>query len=397
MNLIRKALIAAVFIGVALVIAWAYRPAPALVSVATASRGPLQEVVEEDGRTRIRERYVVAAPVPGYMQRLALHVGDPVQRGQVLISVEALPMVALDTRARAEAQARVAQAAAALRASEVDAQAVAATAALAVREQARLRPLFDTGGVSKGQYDRAAAEADRASAALKSARAAIDVARYQKAAAEAALQYVAGDRRSGGQVAIVSPVNGVVLGVEQESEGVVSAGQALLTVGDPRSLELVTDVLSTDAVRIRPGMKVQVERWGGEGSLEARVRTVDPVAFTKISALGVEEQRVQVVSDLLTPSERWATLGDAYRVETRFVLWEADRVLRVPHSSLFRDGERWAVFEVDEQRIRRRHIQLGHRGMLFAEVLAGLDADARVVTYPDDQLADNAHVTIREQ
>jgi HlyD family secretion protein len=191
-------------------------------------------------------------------------------------------------------------------------------------------------------------------------------------------------------------VQAVVLEVQREDEGVVTAGQPIMTIGDPRSLEIVVDVLSADAVRIRPGMTMKLERWGGDVPLAARVRTVDPTAFTKVSALGVEEQRVKVVGDLVTPPEQWSTLGDAYRVEASFVLWESDDVLRVPHSSLFRSGHGWAVYTVTDGRAALRPVKVGHLGLLHAEVVGGLDEGQVIVTYPDDQLQDGARVEIRE-
>lgn len=396
MKIARKVILIAAALIVAGLIAWAYRPEAVLVSVARVGQGPLQVLVEEDGQTRIHERYVVTPPVAGYMRRVIVHVGDRVNAGDPLVTLEPLPPVSLDARSRAEARAGVARAAAAVRAAEVDAQAAAASATFAIGEQARLRPLFDTGAVSKTQYERAASEADRAHSALVAARAAIDIARYEKQAAETALRYAAGERNQTEKIVVTSPVTGAVLDVLRESEGVVTAGQPLLTVGDPRSLELVTDVLSSDAVRIKPGMKVLVERWGGDEPLEARVRTVDPTAFTKVSALGVEEQRVKVVSDLVTPPDRWTSLGDAYRVETRFVIWEASDVLRIPHSALFHVGDKWALFVARNGRVQRRFVSLGQRGVYFAEVTQGLQEGDFIVTYPDDRLADGTRIGIRE-
>jgi HlyD family secretion protein len=242
-----------------------------------------------------------------------------------------------------------------------------------------------------------AAEAERADAMLKSARAAVDVARHELDAARTALRYSAASGPAATErIRVVSPVSGRVLSVLREDEGVVAAGTPVLAVGDPRSLEVFVDVLSSDAVRIRPGMDVWLERWGGDAPLEARVRTVEPTAFTKVSALGVEEQRVRVVADLVSPPEAWSRLGDGYRVEARFVIWHDDDALRVPHSSLFRVGEGWAVFVVDEGRAVRRRVSVGQRGALHAQVLEGLSAGQTVITYPDDRLADGTRVGVRE-
>lgn len=392
----RKILLLVIAVFVTLLIVWSYRPAAMPVSVVMVSRGPLQVLVEEDGQTRIRERYTVTPPVSGYMRRVDLHVGDAVAAGQVLFRLEPLPPGALDARARAEAEARVSRAQAALRTAQVDAEAALASATLAAREQARLGQLLESGQVARAQYDRTAAEKDRATAGLAAARAAIDMARYEKQAAETSLRHAAGERGGAGEIAVPSPIGGTVLDIRRESEGVVAAGEPVLVVGDPRSLELVTEVLSADAVRIRPGMQVQVDRWGGGEALEARVRTVAPLAFTKVSALGIEEQRVRVVSDLVSPATSWAALGDAYRVETRFVLWESPAALRVPHSSLFRNGDGWAVFVVQDGRAQRRSVRIGQRGVLHAEVIDGLREGDAVVTYPDDRLGDGVRVKNRE-
>lgn len=394
MKAARRLVLAAIALALVAALAWAYRPGAVSVTAATVARGPLEVVVEEDGRTRVRERYAVTPPVTGYLRRVALHAGDAVRAGQALFELEPLPAAALDARSRAEARARVAGAAAAERAARAQVDAAATAADLALRERARLQPLFESGQVAKSQYDRAIVEAERADAALSAARAAVEVARHEQQAAATALQYAAGER-SGGRMTVTAPVGGVVLRVHREDEGVVAAGTPIVTIGDPASLELVTEVLSVDAVRIRPGMAVRVERWGGDAILEARVRTVDPGAFTKVSALGVEEQRVEVVSDLATPRDAWAGLGDAYRVETRFVIWRGEDVLRVPHSSLFRHGDDWAVFAVEDGRLAQRSVTLGQRGLLYAEVLAGLAAGDVVVTYPDDTLASGARVEVR--
>lgn len=385
-------------VGLAAALLWAYRAPAVAVAVTAADRGPLEVVVEEEGRTRIRERFVVAAPVAGYMQRVALHAGDEVRAGDVLFTLEPLPPVALDARARAEAEARVTQAAAAERAAQSEHQAAAADADFTERERARLRPLFDTGQIARTQYDRAAADSERARAALDSARARVDVAQQELRVAQIALRYAAGDRSAARErVAVRSPSDGVVLEVQHEDEGVVASGQPVLAVGDRRSLEIVVEALSADAVRLATGMTVWLERWGGAAPLEARVRRVEPTAFTKVSALGVEEQRVEVVADLVSPAPQWRALGDGYRVEARFVLWRSESALRVPHSSLVQAGDGWAVFVVDDGRARLRPLVLGQRGAGFSEVSEGLAEGDWVVTYPDDRLDDGVRVQVRER
>ncbi len=373
-------------------IALAYR-APAIdVATVDVARGTVQVVIEEDGVTRVRERYTVTPPVTGYVARLDFHVGDAVKVGQTLFSLEPLPSASLDARTRAEATAAVARAEAAQRAAETAALAAQASADFARSEVRRLKPLMQTGAISRNQYEQALAEANRTAANLASARSAIEVARYEHVSAETALNYAGGARQSGQRLVVTSPVSGSVLAIQREDEGVVQAGTAMLTIGDPHSLEVVVDVLSADAVRLRPGMAVWLERWGGDTALEARVREVEPTAFTKISALGVEEQRVRVIADITAPEDQWQRLGDAYRVEARFVLHGQTDVLRVPHSALFRKGDQWSVFVVDSGQARLRAVKPGARGLQFTEIRHGLHDGDAVIAYPDDRIADGVRV-----
>lgn len=384
--------IAAVVVAV---LFYAFRPQPLMVDGAPVERGPLQIVVEEEARTRVIDRFVVSAPVAGYLQRITLRAGDAVRAGAPLLVIEPMPSDVLDPRARAAAEARVAAAQAALRAAEEQADAARAGADLAEAEFARAARLYESRQVSAELADRSQAEARRSAAALRAARHAVDVARYELEIARTALAHSTTARGAQEGIAVSSPVDGRVLRLRRESEGVVVRAEALLEVGDPRALEVVAEVLSDAAVRITPGTRVLLERWGGSGALEARVRTVEPSGFTKISALGVEEQRVLIVADLVSPPADWAALGDAYRVEARFVLWEEDDVLQIPASALLRSGGGWVVFVIDGERVRLRHITVGQRGGLRAQVLDGLQEGERLVTHPDEALTDGAHIVER--
>lgn len=391
----RRLFLIAVAVLIAGAIVYAYMPRPVEVSVTTVSRGYMSVSVEEEGHTRVRERYVVTAPVSAYAPRLLLHVGDGVQANQVLTELEPLPPGVLDVRSRAEAQARVAQARAALRAAQTNADAAQASAEYAARELQRVRSLKPSGAVSQAAVDQADADARRTAAMQASAKSAIEVARYDLTAAETALRYTVGTRNPDGErVKVTSPVDGVVLAVNHEDEGVVGSGQPLLTVGDPHSLEIVVDVLSSDAVRIRPGTRVLFTRWGGDHPLEGRVRSVEPVAFTKISALGVEEQRVWVIADFMSPEKDWLRLGDGYRLDTQFLIWESKDALRVPSSALFRNGDHWQVMVVRDGRLKLQAVQIGERGELYAQVLGGLAAGDEVITYPDDTLHEGERASI---
>ncbi|HET7650732.1 MAG TPA: efflux RND transporter periplasmic adaptor subunit [Gammaproteobacteria bacterium] len=387
MKLYRRLVLIGIAALIVAAIAYAYLPRPVDVSVTTVSRGDMAVSVEEEGRTRVRERYIVTAPVAAYAPRITWHVGDGVQAGQVLTQLEPLPPGVLDVRSRAAAQARVDQARAALRSAQTNADAARASADYAARELKRITSLKSSGVVSQAMLDQAEAEARRTSAMQGSAKSAIEVARYDLTAAETALRYTVNARSAGGErVDVTSPVNGVILAVQHEDEGVVTSGQPLLTVGDPHSLEVAVDVLSPDAVRIRAGTRVLFTRWGGDRTLEGRVRTVEPVAFTKISALGVEEQRVWIIVDFVSPEKEWIRLGDAYRLDARFLIWESKDALRVPSSALFRNGDSWQVMTVHDGRLLLQDVRIGERGDLYAQVLGGLSAGDKVVTYPDDTL-----------
>lgn len=388
-------ILAAVALVAALV--WGFMPRPVPVDVAAVSRAPLRVTIEEEGRTRVIDRYVVSAPVAGYARRIDLRVGDTVSKGEMLVDIEPLRSTVLDPRSRAEAEARMAAAQAAARAAEQNLRAAAADAEMARREFARREALALENRIAREERDRAEAAMQRSEAVHRSAAFALEVARYELQAAQAVLQHSAA--RSAGepseQLAVNAPVNGRVLGIPRKSEGVVASGQALIEIGDPRALEVEVEVLSADAVRILPGMAVEFTRWGGGDALQGVVRTVEPTGFTKISALGVEEQRVLVIADIRSPADAWSRLGDGYRVEASFVLWQDDDVLQIPASALFRHDGGWAVFSVTEGRAQARRVTVGHNNGFAAEILEGLEADEQVIVHPSDAVDDGVRVVLR--
>jgi HlyD family secretion protein len=369
----------------------ALRPEPVAVSIAHAERAPLAVTVEEEGRTRVQERYDVSAPIAGWSPRITLEPGDAVRVGDVLVALRPAPASALDPRARAEARAGVERARAALEAEQARLEAARATSDFARAENRRVAALHADGQVSESEVDRAAAEARRAEAALESARYAVDVARQELAAARARLEY-AGRTDAPERVPVESPADGRVLAVHHESQGVVRAGEDLLTVGNPASLEVVVEVLSADAVRIRPGMPVRFHAWGGDTPLEGRVRRVEPSGFTEVSALGVEEQRVRVIADITSPFDEWRRLGDAYRVEAEFILWSGEDVLQIPAIAVFRDGDGHAVYVIRDGVARRQAVEIGHRGGLAVEIRGGLAAGDAVVLQPGDAVEHGVRV-----
>jgi HlyD family secretion protein len=377
---------------VLLLLAVALWPGTTLVDVAPVARGPLQVTVDEEGETRVRERFVITAPAAGRVARIELEPGDRVARGKtVLATIRPAP---LDVRARAEAAAALEAAEANAGRARAERERAEQALRLARSELLRHRTLFAQGVVSQQALEAQEVAVRQSEEAQRAAAFAAAAAEHEREMAAARLQPSA----DGGAkpIEIVSPVDGAVLKRYRESDGVVAAAEPLLEVGQPGDLEIVSDLLSTDAVRVRPGQPARVEQWGGEEPLSGRVRRVEPSGFMKVSALGVEEQRVNVILDLDGPPEARASLGDGYRVEVRIVVWEREGVVKVPTSALFRRGERWAVFAKDGGRARLRELEIGQRNALEAEVLGGIDPAAQVIVHPSDSLADGARVRTRD-
>lgn len=385
-------------IGVAaiVVIGMAFRPQPVWVDAATATRQPLEVTIVEEGRTRVQDRYVVSAPVAGYLRRIELEVGERVKQGQLLTRLEPLRSEALDPRSLAEAQARVAAAQASLAAAEQQVAAAEADDKLASQELVRIRQLAEKQLVSVEVLQQTEAAATRAAAALRSSRFGVDVARHELQAARMRVSVSASSGADSGSdlVSILAPVSGAVLQRLRQSEGVVSPGQALLELGDPAALEVVVDVQSFDAVQIQPGTEVRLTGWGGE-PLMALVRTVEPVGFTQVSALGVEEQRVRVVLGMTSPREQWALLGDGYRVDAHFILWRSDDVLVVPESAIFRRGGDSFVFVIDSDVAVQRAVSTGRGDGFRIGIVDGLTEGEQVVRHPDNSLSDGVRVRSR--
>jgi HlyD family secretion protein len=386
-----RVLIAVIAIGGLLAVAlW---PRAAIVDLATITRGPLVVTVDEEGVTRVRDRFVVSSPVAGRVLRIELDPGDVVKRGQTVAQVRAEAAPLLDERARAEAQAAVESAKAALGRARAEEQAARATVARLHRELTRVRELADSRVVSAQELDTHEAELKVADESLNATVFAVQAAIFDLQRAQARLMPTTA-QATGRVVAAASPVGGVVLKRIRESESIVPAGDPLLEIGDPMRLEIVSDLLSTDAVRVKPGSRAIVEQWGGDSSLDAIVRRVEPAGFTKISALGVEEQRVNVILDFVDPSAACG-IGDGYRVEVRIVLWEMQNVLKVPTSALFREGKQWAVYRLGEDHARRTIVGIGHQTGQEAEITTGLAPNDRVIVHPGDTLRDGARVKSR--
>ena len=376
-------------------LAFALWPTPVEVDVAAVSRGPLVVTVEEEGRTRVRDRFIVSAPVTGRVLRIELEPGDRVRRGDVVARVQAEAPPLLDTRTTAEAQAAIDVARAELGRVRAEEQRAEAAMTQAQRELERARRLTAAGVLSTQELDVREVEARLAEKVWNAATFAARAASAELQRAEARLT-PASPRARTGAVAVAAPEDGVVLRRLRESESFVPAGEPLVEIGDPALLEIVVDLLSTDATRIRQGARAAVHpQTGAEAPLDATVRRIEPSGFTKVSALGVEEQRVNVVLDLADQAGEDTVLGDAYRVEVRIVVWEAPDVLKVPMSALFRAGDQWAVYEVRDGLAQRTIVELGQQTGREAEVLAGLDEHARVIVHPGDAVRDGTRVKQR--
>lgn len=382
------ALLLAVAVGLG---AWTLWPRPLPVEVLPVSRGPLTISFTEEGRTRLRERYLVSAPLAGTVERIELEPGDSVTAGATVAHLRPSASALLDPAGRAGTQAQWRAADGALRAAQADVAAAATHRDEVVAQQQRAERLARDQLVSAQFLDEARARAGIADAALRSAQARSHAARMQRDAIGAALaQEGHSSTAEGTRIALPAPVDGRVIRRFVESEGPVAAGAPLLEIGDPSVLEVEVDVLTSEATRIAAGTPVRLEGWGG-GALEGRVRAIEPGAFTKVSALGVEEQRVMVLVEL-AEHRGAAALGDGFRVDARFQVWHDDEVLGVPTAALFRDGPHWAVYAVEGGRAHLRRVRLGHVGVEAAEVLEGLEEGAGVVAWPGDRVRDGLRV-----
>ena len=372
-------------------------PRPVAVDVAEIRRGPLVVTITDDGRTRIRERYVVSAPLSGRLVRIRLKPGDPVVAHQTqLTTIEPADPTLLDPRAIAQAEARVKSAEARL--GQANPRFDSAKVALnhAETEFGRIQKLVDKNAGSQQELDNLKVAFQQAGNEYEASRFEVEIAGFELEVARAALTHGTNGKPSGDwSFPLTSPISGCVLRVFQESATIVNPGDRILEIGEPADLEVEVDVLSRDAVRIRPGSRVMLEQWGGSESIAARVRLIEPSAFTKVSALGIEEQRVNVIIDFADTPECRPPLGDGYRVEAAIVEWESDHVLTVPAGALFRIDDDWAVFVVQRNRAKLTKVELGHRNDNDAEVVQGLEEGNRVILYPGDRIENGISIEER--
>jgi HlyD family secretion protein len=388
---------------------YAFWPRPVTVSMAEVARGQMLVTIEDEGETRVKDAYTISAPLAGRVARFEGSVGDSVIAGKTVVAtIQPSDPAFHDVRTQSELEAAVKAAEAALDLAKAQVASAEAARDFAVAERKRAEELAKRGTMSKSARDRARMEARTKGAALAEARAAVRVRTFQLENARAAL-LAPGGAVAGAPIPtpgatarrccfeVKAPVSGTILRIYRESEAVVQAGAPLVEIGDPADLEIVTDLLSTDAVLVAVGDPVLIDGWGGEKSLNGKVRRVEPFGFTKTSALGIEEQRVNVVIDFTDPPADWRRLGHGYRVIARIVRWKGEDVLRVPLTALFRSGTDWVLFKAVDGRAQRTTVKVGQINTQWAEVQGGLAAGDTVLLHPSAAITDGTRVIPRAQ
>jgi len=384
-------LVALVALGL---LAWTLMPAPVAVSATEVKAGRFVETVEEEGRTRLRDSFTVSAPIGGFLLRVMLEAGDPVELGDVVFRMEPYPAPALDARSLELARENLSAARARLETARANLETERVEAGFAESEFERYRQLRERELVSAAEMERVRSIRDRQRATVRASEHAVEVARFEVESARAVLDIASGQRPEEDQplLEVRSPSAGLVLKRHRCCEGAVNAGEPVLEVGNLDDLEIQVDLLSMDAVRVRPGMRVLVTGWGGDETLQGTVRRVEPAGFTRVSALGVDEQRVPVIVDFADVRSAADQLGVGFRVEAEFLLWEGDDVIQVPTSALFRSDGRWSVFVVADGRAQQREVSTGRRSGMVTQILDGLEPGEIVVTHPGDRVQDGVRV-----
>jgi HlyD family secretion protein len=382
-------------------LAFAFRPQPVQVDFAQVTRGPLVVSIDEEAETRVRDVFVVSAPVTGRLRRIESDVGDTVIADEtIVVRIEPADPSFLDVRSASQARAAVQSAESALILAKAELEEAIAEREFAEGELRRAEQLIRSQTISQRALDDAQRLFKTRAAAVTTARAAVGMSEFELAEARARLVSPIETQALHGAcdcISIPAPLTGQILRLLHESETVVPAGEPLVEIGNADSLEIVVDLLSSDAVRVEPGLKVIIDEWGGASPLTGVVRRIEPYGFTKVSALGIEEQRVNVIIDINEPREQWQRLGHGYRVETRIVLWHGTDVLKVPLTALFRDGDAWAVFVEEAGRARRRHVEVGHSNGLEVEITSGLSDGERTVVHPSDRIVEGIGLTARRE
>ncbi len=396
----RRLLYLVVALAIAGAVFYAFQPRPLAVDLAEVTVAPMMVTIDEEGRTQVREVYVVSAPVAGRKLRITKKVGEAVKaRETILAAIEPSDPAFLDVRSSAEAKARIKAAEAARTLAEAELQRMLAELKFARADLARAQVLAKKGTISKREMERAELGVRTREAAVSTARAGLRVKQFDLETASAALIDPGMNGKTGAAdccVNVRSPIDGQILRVVRESAAVVPVGAPLVEVGNPDALEIIVDLLSSDAVQVQTGDDVIIEDWGGGEKLTGRVRRIEPTGFTKISALGIEEQRVNVLIDFADPGQDHTRLGHGYRVETRIVIWRGEEILQIPMSALFHHGNDWAAFTVQDGRAHLKTLQIGKTNGLQAQVLGGLTSGDKVVQHPSDVLTDGRKIVARQ-
>ncbi len=374
-------------------------PRPVTVDIMPAAKGELIVTVDEEGKTRVRDVYELSAPVTGRLRRIQVDVGDATTYNDTVIAeIEPIDPEFLDPRSEAQAEAEIRAAQSAQELAKAEVNQAQAELDFANAELDRARELASNNTISQRELDQAERLFKTQRAALAKTQAALQVRNYEYERVRALLMSPRDTQAAHGNCECIhlrAPVDGRILHMYHESEGVVSAGEPLITLGDPKDLEIIVELHSSQAVKVQPGQRVLIENWGGNETLEGRVRRIEPVGFTKVSALGIEEQRVNVIIDFNSPYELWQRLGHGYQLDVRIVLWKSDNVLKLPLTALFRDGDNWAVFVNNDGVAEKRQVALGQKNGLEAEIISGLEEGERIVIYPSDRVVNGVGIASR--
>ena len=396
---IRLLIWSAIVLAVVALLGFLFRPVPEAVDLVTVERGDLRVTIDDEGQTRVRDVFVLSAPVSGNARRIVYKAGDEVIRNETVITeIEPRDADFLNPRSEAQAQAELRSAESARELARAEVERAMSELTFATSERDRARELIVGNNISQRALDDAERNFRSSQAILNTARAALQVRQFEVERARAALIMPSAVTDGASRcvcIPVTAPVDGRILRVLHESAGVVEAGEPLAEIGDPSALEIVVDLLSSDAVQVRPGQAVVIDDWGGPRPLQGVVRRIEPFGFTRVSSLGIEEQRVNVVIDFDANVDDMTRLGHGYRVVTRIVLNNSKDVLKVPLTAVFRDGEHWAVFRAERDRARITRVQLGHRNALSAEVTDGLAEGDAIVAYPSLRIDDGTRIAAR--
>lgn len=390
-----------IVLGAGVALFFAFRPQAVLVSAAEVRLAPMSVYVSSEGETRVKDLFIVSAPLSGTMSRIDLDVGDPVTRTNTLTRIAPLASPALDPRAQQRAEAEMAAAQAALEAARADAEAAGAEADLARTELQRLLQVREQQALAATALDSARARVSSSAARARSAHLSAQRAAHQLESARALAHYSQSEPRPNKSFHLTPPVDGVVLQIMRDHAGPVREGDPLLAVGNPENLEVMVDVLSEDAVKIDPGTRVFFERWGGPEPLEGTVTRVEPIGYTDVSSLGVDEQRVNVICDFTSPPPQWHRIGSGYRVVARFLLWHAEEAIQIPSTCLFRRDENhsspsaWSVYRVEENRARLRQVSIGQQNGLYTRIVTGLTPGETVINHPGETLEPDTRIKLK--